>query len=206
MEIKDINKIINQKIGERVKKDNLIWICCCCGCLPIMGIIKGIIIVAPITLISTISCTGITIILLLRNAILTYKALCKTSLIGINVKIIGMLILPIAIIVIPVLVFFGSFIFGFIYGLFCPSVRTFDDEYNIITGGFVDVFKDIFKFIDLFWYFNYERYFDYLVEFENKKTKNPFDISIPQLIVGMILTIYGAIVGVTALSIMWVIK
>ncbi len=34
--------------------ENPIWICCCCGYLPILGVIKGSIIVLPILIISII--------------------------------------------------------------------------------------------------------------------------------------------------------
>ena len=51
-------------MGERIQPNNCIWICCCCGCLPVLGIIKGIIIVGPIFIISLFCYTGITIIVL----------------------------------------------------------------------------------------------------------------------------------------------
>lgn len=105
-----------------------------------------------------------------------------------------MLMLSISLVGWPIIVFIVSFILGIIYGLFWLTVRTFNDEYNIITGGFVDVFKDLFKFINSFWDFNYNMYFDGLIVFENMKTKNPFDISIPQIIIGLILAIYISIV------------
>ena len=71
---------------ERTHPDNGLWILCCCGCLPVLGMIKGIIIVFPIFLISLIGFTGVAIVLLPHDVFLTYKAICKTSIIGINIK------------------------------------------------------------------------------------------------------------------------
>ena len=137
-------------MGERIHSNNCIWVFCCCGCLPILGLIKGLIIVGPIFIISLIGFTGVAIILLPHDIFLTYKSLLKTGLIGINLKLMGMLLLPIALFSWPILVMLVGSILGIVYGLFCPVVWTFDEDYNIITGGFADVFKDIFDFIKIF--------------------------------------------------------
>jgi len=73
----------------RTDPDDICSQCCCCGCLLIIGLIKGVIIVGPILIISFFSITGCAIILLPHDIFLTYKALIKTSLIGINIKIMG---------------------------------------------------------------------------------------------------------------------
>ena len=193
-------------MDERTHPDNCIWICCCCGCLPVLGIIKGIIIVGPIFIISLFGFTGAAIILLPHDIFLTYKALCKTSVIGINLKIMAMFLLPIALFSWPIIVAFGGSLFGIIYGLFCPTVRTFNSDYNLIYGGIVDVFKDTFHYIGKFWDFNYDSYFTYLSDIEKRKVDNPFDISIIQLIIGLILAGYGSLVGVIVCSLFWIIK
>ena len=127
-------------MGERVHSDDCMWIYCCCGCLPILGLIKGLIIVGPILIISLIGFTGVAIILLPHDIFLTYKSLIKTHMIGINLKLMGMLLLPIALLSWPILVIFVSSVFGILYGFLCPVVRTFDEDYNICCGGFTDMF------------------------------------------------------------------
>jgi len=193
-------------MGQRTHPDNFLWVFLCCGGLPILGFIKGLIIVGPIFIISLIGFTGIAIILLPHDIFLTYKAICKTSIIGINLKILTMLLLPIALISWPFLVAFVGSIVGIFYGLFCPTVRTFDSNYHLIFGGFVDVFQDIFKFINNFWHFNYDSYFTFLHEIEYRKEDEPFDINILQIIIALILAGYGSAVGVIIGSLMWIIK
>ena len=193
-------------MGERTHPDNCLWIFFCCGGLPILGIIKGIIIVGPIFVISLFGFSGIAFVLLPLDIFLTYKAICKTSIIGINLKILIILLLPIAFISWPFLVVIGGSIFGFFYGLFCPTVRTFDNKYHIIFGGFIDVFKDIFHFINSFWELNY-LYFSYLEkDIEKGNADKPFDINFIQIIIGLILAVYGSVVCIIGGCLMWFIK
>ena len=190
----------------RTHPDNICWVCCCCGCLPIIGLVKGVIIVGPILIISFFGITGSAIVLLPHDIFLTYKALIKTSLIGINLKILGMLLLPIALVSWPIIVTTGSILFGIIFGLFAPVYFTFDDRYNIIFGGFVETFKENCNIIKEFWKFNYNSYFDYLKDIEKRECDDPFDINIIQILIGIILAGYGSIVGVIVFTIMWIIK
>ena len=190
----------------RTHPDNICWVCCCCGCLPIIGLVKGVIIVGPILIISFFGITGSAIVLLPHDIFLTYKALIKTSLIGINLKILGMLLLPIALVSWPILVTTGSILFGIFFGLFAPVYFTFDDRYNIIFGGFVETFKENCNIIKEFWKFNYNSYFDYLKDIEKRECDDPFDINIIQILFGIILAGYGSIVGVIVFTIMWIIK
>ena len=146
-------------MGERTHPNNCLWVFCCCGCLPIIGLIKGLIIVGPIFIISLIGFTGVAIILLPHDIFLTYKSLLKTRIIGINLKIMGMLLLPIALLSWSITVMFVGSIFGIPYGLFFPVVRTFDDNYIIVFGGFADVFIDIFNFQKNFFFVMLKMYF-----------------------------------------------
>ena len=191
---------------ERTHPDNGLWILCCCGCLPVLGMIKGIIIVFPIFLISLIGFTGVAIVLLPHDVFLTYKAICKTSIIGINIKIMTILLLPIAFVAWPILVAFVGSLFGIFYGLFCPTIRTFDSEYDIIYGGVIDVFTDVFYYMRRFWYHNYNTYFSYLFEMEKRKVNEPFDISVIQMIIGLLLAGYGSTIGVIVCTLLWLIK
>jgi hypothetical protein len=191
---------------KRTYPENFFWVFFCCGGLPILGIIKGIIIVVPIFIITFIGFTGISILFLPHDIFLTYRAISKTSIIGIKLKILTMLLLPIALISWPFLVAFLSSILGIFYGLFCPTIRTFMPEYHLLYGGFVDVFKDIFNFISDFFEFNSRSYFSYLREIEERKVDEPFDIDIIQIFISLILAACGSIVGVIAGCLMWIIK
>ena len=192
-------------MGNRIHSDNCLLLFFCCGFLSVLGIIKGIILVGPIFIISLFGFTGVAIILLPHDIILTYRAICKTSIIGINIKILCMLLLPIALISWPFIIAFLGSLFGIFYGLFCPIIYTFKYKDPIFTGIF-EILEKIFYYIGCFWDFNYRSYFDYLFEMEKRKVDNPFDITIIQMIIGLILASYGSIVGVIVLSFLWFIK
>jgi len=193
-------------MSDRIRTDSFIWALCCCGCLPIIGFIKGIIIAIPVTILSIFGFTGSAITLLPHDIFFTYRVLIKTSIIGINLKILAFLLLPIALVSWPILVLFSSCFIGFGYGLYGPMVKTFDSAYNLFFGGIKETFVDIWKCIKRFWDFNYNSFFTYLLELEEREVDEPFDIKILQLILSLILACYGSIVGVIVLSVMWLIK
>jgi len=199
-----LKKKINMSI--RYYPDNFFWIFCCCGCLPIIGLIKGLIIFIPISIYSLVGFTGIAIVLLPHDIYYTYRALAKTSIIGINLKIFGMILLPIALLGWPLLVAFSSCMYGMIYGLFGPMFKTFIKDNHIFFGGILDIFSDTRLFIHEFWEFNYHSYFTYLLEIEQEEVDEPFDIYILQIIIGVFLATYGSIVGSIVLSLLWLIK
>ena len=118
----------------------------------------------------------------------------------------GIFFLPTALITWSILVLVGSIIFGILFGLFYPVSRTFDDTSNIIYGGFAETFEGTCEVIKYFWDYNYNRYFSYLRELEKVECDDPFDINIIQIIICLILAVYGSVVGITVLIIMWLIK
>lgn len=184
-------------MGERLHPDNWLWVCCCCGCLPIFGFLKGIITFVPSTLIIALSCTIISIVLLPNDIFLTYYCFVRTKKLGPNITIMIMLLLPIPLILWPPSVLILSLIFGVSFGLFNPIVKTFDPYYNLICGGIKETLAESFHFVAEFWCFNTNSYFSYLFELRNYRLidgEKPFDISLLQLIVGIIIGTIGAIV------------
>jgi len=191
---------------SRVKSDNFLWVFFCCGGLPIIGFIKGLIISIPVSIMSIFGFTGIALILLPHDIVLTYRAFIKTSIIGINLKILSMLLLPFALAGWPILILFSSSCSGFIYSFVGATMNTFNSNYDLFFGGIVEIFKDVLDLIHKFWYFNYHSYFSFLFEMERKEVDEPFDINIPKIIVGIFLACYGSIVGIIVLTPVWLIK
>jgi len=190
----------------RVKTDNYLWIFCCCGGLPIIGFIKGLIIVIPVTILSIFGFTGIALILLPHDIFLTYRALIRTSIIGKNLKVLCVLLLPFALAGWPILVLFSSCCFGFLYSFIGATFKTFDSNYNLFFGGIIETFKDVLEIIKEFWHFNYHSYFCYLIEIEEKEVDEPFDIHVIKIIIGLLLACYGSIVGTIVLTLMYIVK
>jgi hypothetical protein len=63
------------------------WICCMCGYLPIIGLIKGIICCLPISLFFPTASLLIVVVNFPKNFIMFFYTLMKTGRIGINLKV-----------------------------------------------------------------------------------------------------------------------
>ena len=198
-------------MGERLHPNNCLWVLCCCGCLPILGFLKGIITVVPSTLIVWVPCTFISIILLPHDIFITYYSFFKTEKIGPNLKAMAMMLLPIPLILWPPSVCIATLVFGAGLGLFQPITHTFDDQYEVFCGGIIETLKDSAQYVKEFWKFNNNSYFSYLFDFRSYKlgeNEKPFDISLIQLFIGTLIGTSGAIIdGVcfTLLSVVYII-
>jgi len=196
-------------MGKRIHADNWLWVMCCCGCLPFLGFIKGIITMVPSAVIQFVPCTIISIILLPHDIFLTYYSFLATNKIGHNLKAMAMMLLPIPLILWPVVVCVATLFFGAGLGLFQPIHRTFDEDYNVFCGGIVDTIKESAKYVKEFWHFNYDSYFSYLFDFRTYKLiegEQPFDISLVQLFVGTVIGTSGAIIDGICFTIISVVK
>lgn len=196
-------------MGKRLYPDNWLWVCCCCGCLPIIGVLKGMITVAPSALLISLSCTIISIILLPHDIFLTYYCFLCTKKLGPNITIMIMLLLPIPLILWPPSVLCFSLIFGVIYGLFNPILKTFDSNSDLLCGGIQETFEDSVRFVKDFWRFNTNSFFSYLFELRTHQLRDeekPFDISLLQLVVGVMIGTIGALVDGVFFTLISVIK
>ncbi|OUM63835.1 hypothetical protein PIROE2DRAFT_9576 [Piromyces sp. E2] len=85
-------------------------------------------------------------------------------------------------------------------------VKTFNYDYNLFFGGIVGTFEDTWYYIKEFWDFNYNSFFAYLLEIEDRRVDEPFDINIIQIFISFILACYGSIIGTIVVSVLWFIK
>jgi len=187
--------------------------CCCCGGLPILAVVKAAFGIPFSLLIMTGGCTLGAILMLPHDVFLTYRAVLGTGLIGPNLKVLTMLVLPIALALWPCIVAFASAIIAIIWPIAVALQATFDSDQNICFGGClfdgdgacpsirfaVNSTKD-------YWDFNYHSMFDYLYEIRNGRTENPFDIAILSLIVGTIQAILCCVWLMTISVIMIALK
>ena len=182
---------------DRIHADNCLWVLCCCGCLPLIGLIKGLITVVPSTIIHAIPCFLISVILLPHDIYYTYASILRSKKIGPNITVLGMLLLPIPLLLWPECVLIAYFLVGAGYGLFVPIAKTFEEKYNLFCGGIYETLTDGCKNVSEFWHFNYNSYFTYLADFRSYKLgegEKPFDISLIELFIGLVIGTSGAII------------
>ncbi|KAG4089927.1 hypothetical protein H8356DRAFT_1715180 [Neocallimastix lanati (nom. inval.)] len=191
---------------RRIETNNYIFLFCFYGGISIIGLIKGLIILVPVLILSIFGFTGIALILLPHDVYFTYRVLLKTSIIGINLKFLYVLLLPLALVGWPILVLFLSICFSFIYSFLSPIVKTFDSDYELTFGGIYETFKEMEYYIEMFWDFNKKKFFSYLLDIERREVNEPFDINIIQIIIELFLACYGSVVGIIVLTPIWLIK
>lgn len=196
-------------MGKRIHANNILWVCCCCGFLPFIGLFKGLIAFIPCTLIHVIPCTLIAIILLPHDIFFTYYSILSSEKIGKNVTALGMILLPIPLLLWPECVSIAYLAYGGGFGLFKPIMATFNEEYELFCGGIFESIYESFKNVKEFWNFNYNSYFSYLQDFRVYKLSHgekPFDISLIELFIGIVIGTSGAIIDGILFTLLTLIK
>jgi len=196
--------------SDRIQGDNILWICFCCGCLPIIGIFKMIIAMPPCIIFETIPNTIGAIIMVPHDVFYTYYTVLVTKQYGPNLKIFAMLLLPAPLVAWPPLVCIGTLIWSMGYSIFQAQAYTFDSQYNLFCGGILEIWEDSFKHVKSFWEFNYNSYFDYLAKFREplKDGEVPFDINVCQIIVGLFVCFTVILIdtpSIIVISLIWLI-
>lgn len=185
------------------------WLCCCGG-LPFYGLLKGLICVIPCTLSVTLSATAISLVLLPYDFFHIYWAIAKTKIVGPNITIVAMFLLPLPLLAWPILVLIVSFSISFFYSLFAPVCFTFDRNYDLLCGGVARVYNDCFyDFIPSFWKFNYISFTEFargFREYQLLEGEKPFDIPIYWIILGPIYAAFGILVDLPAAALISVFK
>ena len=177
---------------------------CCCGGLPILALLKAAI-VAPFSIvIMAMGCTVGALLMLPRDVLLTYRAAWGTGLIGPNLKVLVMLLLPIALGLWPCFVLVVSAIVALVWPIGVALGATFSDDENLLLGGWLllssqrgrrsvdrggvtlfPTIRDALRFTRDFWDFNYHSIFAYIEDVRRaRRDGGPFDISFIALILG----------------------
>lgn len=196
-------------MNTRVHPDNPLWVLCCCGGLPVLGILKGLLFFAPPTIYTTLATTATAIIFLPHNAYLITKLTYTTVLLGRNLRFLLLVLLPFAFVVWLPFVFFVSFLCSILYNFFSIAKSVFDVEQPLLSGGVCIIYKANNKFVCEFWKMSSES----ILHFVDETSYIPrgwdgerYEIPLIKVFIGAILAIYGAIVGLLIASVIVVVK
>jgi len=180
----------------------------CCGCLPVLGLFKGILLVVPVTLIHFIPCTFVSLLFLPFDFVETYRTAMVTAKLGYFVKFLAFFLLPVPLFLWPVCVAIGSLLVGLAYGLCLPVIRTFDEKYNVWYGGFWDVIDTSVANVQAFIEFENNTYFNYLKDYRESQLgpdEEPFHIYPISIVLSIVVTAICIVlegVSITVLSIL----
>jgi len=183
---------------------------CCCACLPMVGLLKGLLICIPCAFIPTIACFLMALVLLPHDVVLSFYTLAATPRLGCTIKFFALLLLPVPLLLWPFMVLLGVLLGAFCYALGGPVVLTFSSkEESVCVAGVAEVVKVcVVEFPKAFWDFNYNSYFAYLLDFRAplKQDEKPFDIPIYWIPFGLLLVFLGELVSLPSALVIGIIK
>ena len=189
-----------QHSSRRVYPNNPCWVLCCCGCLPVVGLIKGLVFGSPAVLILGVSFTGISYICMPHILYLVYKVLFTNVGIGPNLRLLSALLFVPALVVaylvvVPIIIFVAAF-------LFCIGsmmVGVFDDNVNLWVGGVGNLYLDVIpNAIKSYWKLQSRDVFlaaDDLVYIPRGWQGEVYDIPLSKVFIGLALLAWGSAYG-----------
>ena len=182
----------------RVHNDNPAWVCCCCGCLPVIGLIKGIILGTLPALYFAVCITGIATVCLPNDAYLVYKTVYSSVCIGPNLRFFTMLLLPLIILIWIPMIAILSCLIGFIGSIGFIAATVFDEEVDLLCGGVKPCWDGAEKGVIEFWKFNTKQVFNYADDIQGIPRGwdgTIYEIPLVKVLFGLILAVYGTVVG-----------
>ncbi|KAJ7527304.1 hypothetical protein O6H91_16G047900 [Diphasiastrum complanatum] len=146
----------------------------------------------------------------------TYGSIVKTKKLGLSLKVISLLCVPVPLILWPITVVIGSILVGFGYGFFTPLIATFeafgegkeDKLYNCLTDGVWGTIKGSCTVVRDFADWCYHSFSAYLADFSENSPKNgqPYNIRFLDVPRCLLVGLLGLLVDVPAVSVLAVAK
>ncbi|KAF9600542.1 hypothetical protein IFM89_010028 [Coptis chinensis] len=112
--------------------------------ISILGVIKATIFAPIAIIIVLVGNSAVTISLWLAHFIWTYYCVIKTKRIGLTLKILVLVCLPIPLVLWPILAIAGSLLVGIGYGIFIPLAETFEVSGERITDKILHYFLRVY--------------------------------------------------------------
>ncbi|CAD7964001.1 unnamed protein product [Amoebophrya sp. A25] len=129
---------------KRVRPDDPLWVCCCCGGLPIIGLVKAAIFVPPPCVFLTVSATLTAIASAPYQTYICARVLYSTALVGPNLRVALLLLLPFALLLaIPVAVFTVAAACSSLFFTAHMLASVFDErEPSLLFGGVAEMYHE----------------------------------------------------------------
>lgn len=180
--------------GRKTLYTNPVCILCCCGGLPFLALIKGLLGLIPFVVIVPIPIFFMALVASPMIFFSTYKTLLLTPRLGPNIKVLGFILLYIPLILWPFVALLAAIIGSLGFGFFVPAAATFDRDENVIYGGFWKLWKKIPKIWAGFWKYAWKEVSRDLTEWQVPTERyQRFDIPLGHIPVGVFLAIFGCL-------------
>lgn len=178
--------------------------------LLVLGLVKAAIIGPVVVVIVVVGNTAVIIGLWLAHFFWTYFCVAKTKRLGLVLKILVLILLPVPLVLWPVVGIVGSLLGGIGYGFFSPIIVTFEVVGESVTDKFFHCFVDgcwstlegsctiVRDFTD-FCFHSYFSFMDELNEVVSEDEK-PMDIKLLKLPSCMLVSLIGVPVDVLLIA------
>jgi hypothetical protein len=190
----------------------LLWFLILCTILLVIGLVKSAIIGPLALLIFFLGIMAVVIGLWPAHLFYIFRAIATTKKLGVSMKILLILLLPIPMLLWPVLAAVGSILVGLGYGIGQPLVATFEAVgegreskfYHVFVDGTWSTGTGACTCVRDFYDFVYHSVCDMVQEFRlaEPKTGKPFEIKLHELPVCAVVGLLGLVVDTPAITIM----
>lgn len=182
----------------------------CCGCVPLIGVLKGLLCAIFCVPFLTVAVVAMTLVKIPQNLFYGYKALIFTKKLGPHLKTVIALLLWFPYILLLPASLICSLVFSLGYCLVIGVYMTFQTEKNFWCGGFKEIFTSCFyEHPKAYWKYWASDYYDMTKEFENhqlKEGEEPFDVPIYWIPIALFYAIIGVAVDLPAAIVIGAIK
>ncbi|KAJ7565735.1 hypothetical protein O6H91_02G072700 [Diphasiastrum complanatum] len=146
----------------------------------------------------------------------TYRSTAMTKKLGLSLKLLLLISLPVPLIIWPVVVFIGSLLVGFGYGFFTPLIATFEAVgegreqklYNCFMDGMLGTIKGSCTVVRDFTDWCYHSYPAYLDDFRHELPKDgkPYNIKILEVPRCVLVGLLGLLIDVPIIGLLALLK
>ncbi|CAK9197786.1 unnamed protein product, partial [Sphagnum troendelagicum] len=181
-----------------------------CFVLFVIGIVKGTIVGPPSVLIMFAGHMAVVIGLWPVHVTCTYRTLALTKKLGIVLKVLSLVLLPIPLLLWPPAVAIGSLLVGVGYGFGQPLVATFEAVgesrdaklFHSLTDGTYSTLKGSCTVVRDFTDFTFHSYFDLIDEFRTGEPKGgkPLDVKLADIPGCIFVGLLGMVVDMLLIS------
>mmetsp|Transcript_48365 Transcript_48365/g.149405 ORF Transcript_48365/g.149405 Transcript_48365/m.149405 type:complete len:591 (+) Transcript_48365:65-1837(+) len=181
----------------RIRDASLLWTCCCCGGLPLLGLLKALIFGPWPVLILCGGCTLISLSCLVHDAFLAYHTVWTSSLLGRNIRIVALLLLPVLLVLWPVVVLLLTLLGGLFYFFAVIAGSVFDENVPLLGGWWAPI-SDAMRWVLLWWRHNCKGAFDLAAHIRGIPRGwdgEVYDIPLANLFCSIGLIVWGSAVG-----------
>ncbi|XP_021766319.1 uncharacterized membrane protein At3g27390 [Chenopodium quinoa] len=178
----------------------------------ILGILKALVISPIAAGIIGVGNSSVIIGLWPAHIIWTFYCVARTKKLGITLKILMLLSLPLPLVLWPIAGILGSFIGGFGFGFFSPILATFeavgenvaDKTYHCIVDGCWETIQGSCTVVRDFTDFCFHSYFSYMDELIMKRPadEKPLEIKLSRLPGCLLVSLVGLLIDVPSITVL----